>query len=52
MRRVEEKLDDLITDRDRRDGAIGLGKWLVGGGFFSAVGGILIAVWHFIHRAH
>lgn len=45
---VDAKLDRLIADKNQRDGALIFGKWLVGVGFFSAVGGIVLATLQYI----
>lgn len=45
---IDAKLDKLVSDKDQRDGAIGLGKWLVGTGFFALVGSIVMATIHYI----
>lgn len=45
---IDGKLDLLVKDKDQRDGAIGLGKWLVGTGFFALVGSAVIATLHYI----
>lgn len=45
---IDAKLDRLIADKNQRDGAIGLGKWLVGTGFFALVGSAVLATLHYI----
>lgn len=51
VRRVEEKLDKLMDAEARRDGAIGLGKWIVGTGFLGAVGTVFFALTEWL-RGH
>lgn len=45
---MDGKLDELVAGKNRQDGAVGLGKWLVGLGFFGTVGSIVIATLHYI----
>lgn len=51
VRRVEKKLDKLMDAEARRDGAIGLGKWIVGTGFLGAVGTVFFALTEWL-RGH
>lgn len=43
---INHKLDLLIEDKQRRDGALGLGRWMISVGIPSLVGGALLWVWH------
>jgi hypothetical protein len=43
---INHKLDLLIEDKQRRDGALGLGRWMIAVGIPSLVGGALLWVWH------
>lgn len=45
---MDGKLDLLVTDKAGRDTAIGLGKWIVGTGFFGIVGSVIIGTLHYI----
>ena len=45
---VDGKLDGLVADKAGRDTAIGLGKWIVGTGFFGIVGSVIIGTLHYI----
>lgn len=48
---IDAKLDKLIDSEARREGAIGLGKWIVGTGLFGAVGTFLFALTEWV-RGH
>lgn len=41
---IDTKVDRLVAAEDRRSGAISMGKWVVGTGFFGASGTAIIAV--------
>jgi len=45
---IDAKLERLIEDKNKRDGAIGFGKWIVGTGFFAMVGSAVLAVLHLL----
>lgn len=45
---MDGKLDQLVADKAGRDSAIGLGKWIVGTGFFGLVGSVIIGTLHYI----
>lgn len=45
---IDAKLELLIEDKNKRDGAIGFGKWIVGTGFFAMVGSAVLAVLHLL----
>lgn len=45
---VDRKLDLLVEDKAQRDGAIRLGRWLIGIGIPSLVGGWVLALWHLL----
>jgi hypothetical protein len=44
VKSIEDKIDLLIADKNTRDGAVGLGKWLVTTGVFGAIGAVALAV--------
>lgn len=46
---MDRKLDALLADKERRDGAIGLGRWLITIGIPSMVGGAVLWVWHLLN---
>lgn len=46
------KLDVLLSDKERRDGALGLGRWLIGIGLPTLVGGFILELWHFFDGKH
>lgn len=50
VHQIRDIVDDLRADQNRRDGAIGLGKWVVGTGFLGAVGAAVLAAWHLLTR--
>ena len=43
---IVRKLDILIADKARRDGALGLGRWLITIGIPSLIGGAVLWIWH------
>lgn len=43
---IVRKLDILIADKARRDGALGLGRWLITIGIPSLIGGAVLWVWN------
>ena len=45
---INSKLDLLIEDKQRRDGALGMGRWLITIGIPSMVGGVVLWVLHLI----
>lgn len=45
---INRKLDVLIAEKERRDGALGMGRWLITIGIPSLVGGAVLWVWHFL----
>ena len=45
---INRKLDLLIEDKQRRDGVLGMGRWLITIGIPSLVGGAVLWVWHFL----
>ena len=45
MRSIDQKLDLLVEDKARRDGAVGLGRWLIAIGIPSLIGGAVLALW-------
>ena len=45
---ANKKLDLLLEDKQLRDGAIGLGRWLITIGIPSMVGGAAMWVWHLV----
>ncbi len=45
---INAKLDLLIADKARRDGALGLGRWLIGIGIPALVAGWAVALWHLV----
>lgn len=48
IRGIDSKIDQLIEDKAHRDGAISLGRWLIGIGIPSLIGGWVLAIWHFL----
>jgi len=40
------KLDLLVQDKARRDGALGLSRWLIGIGIPGMIGGWVLYLWH------
>lgn len=49
---INRKLDVLIADKSRRDGALGLGRWLITVGIPSLIGGAVLALWHMFDAKH
>ena len=47
-KRVDGKLDKLVVDKAGRDGAISFGKWIVGAGFLTIIGSVIIATLHYV----
>lgn len=45
---ISRKLDLLIEDKQRRDGALGMGRWLIAVGIPSLIGGAALWVWNFL----
>lgn len=45
---ANKKLDLLLEDKQLRDGAIGLGRWLITIGIPSMVGGAVLWVWRLV----
>lgn len=45
---INRKLDLLIEDKQRRDGALGMGRWLITVGIPSLIGGAALWVWNFL----
>lgn len=45
---INRKLDLLIEDKQRRDGALGMSRWLITVGIPSLIGGAVLWVWHFL----
>lgn len=45
---INRKLDLLIEDKQRRDGVLGMGRWLITIGIPSLVGGAVLWVWNFL----
>ncbi len=45
---ANKKLDLLLEDKQLRDGAIGLGRWLITIGIPSLVGGAVLWVWRLV----
>lgn len=45
---INRKLDLLIEDKQRRDGALGMGRWLITVGIPSLIGGAALWVWQFL----
>ena len=45
---TNQKLDLLLEDKQLRDGAMGLGRWLITIGIPSLVGGAVLWVWHLV----
>ena len=45
---ANKKLDLLLEDKQLRDGAIGLGRWLITVGIPSLIGGAALWVWRFL----
>ena len=43
---MDGKLDQLVEDKAHRDGALGLGRWMVSIGVPSLIGGWVLALWH------
>lgn len=43
---INRKLDVLIADKERRDGVLGMGRWLITIGIPSLVGGAVLWVWN------
>lgn len=43
---INRKLDLLIADKERRDGVLGMGRWLITVGIPSLIGGAALWVWH------
>ena len=48
LTRIEGKLDALQTSEDERRGALGLGRWIVGGSFLTLLGAAAAGVWTFV----
>lgn len=48
MASIDSKLDQLVEDKARRDGALGLGRWLITIGIPSLLGGMVMTLWHLI----
>ena len=46
---ANKKLDLLLEDKQLRDGATGLGRWLITIGIPSLVGGAVLWVWHLVN---
>jgi hypothetical protein len=47
VRSANEKLDAIQLALAQQDGAIGLGKWLVGTGFVGVIGSAIYGIFHF-----
>lgn len=45
---LAQKMETLLMDKERRDGALGLGKWLISVGIPSLIGGAVLWVWHLL----
>ena len=45
---IDSKLGLLLQDKDRRDGALGLGRWLLTIGVPSLIGGAALWLWNTI----
>lgn len=45
---INASLKLLLADKSSRDGALGLGRWLIGIGLPALIGGWAIALWHFL----
>lgn len=43
---LAQKMETLLVDKERRDGALGLGKWLISAGIPSLIGGAVLWIWH------
>lgn len=44
---LPEKVTELTVDRHEASGAIKLGKFVIGTGFFGLVGSAAFGIWHF-----
>lgn len=49
---IDRKLDQLVEDKARRDGALGLGRWLITIGIPSMVGAAVLALWNLFEGKH
>jgi hypothetical protein len=47
LHEINHKLDLLIAEKSSRDGAVGLGKWIAGLGFFTMLGAALLGIFSF-----
>lgn len=52
VRAINAKLELLIEDKAKRDGALGLGRWLFAIGLPSMAGAFALEVWHLLGGKH
>lgn len=45
---LAQKMETLLMDKERRDGALGLGKWLISVGIPSLIGGAVLWIWRLL----